>query len=377
MKNVKCSTKNWLVANTFMSYAMNGLYVGLLFLCFGTSCNQSSNKDLRVTPAFYRWQTNSYDLSETETARLVQAGAKKLYVKFFEVENDRVLGAVPTSKTSFHFRGNLGGGLGSRQDSVLSALQIIPVVYINNNVFKNISDDSISTLASNISFLTEKYFKERISSGTFNELQIDCDWTPSTKENFFRFLTLVKKETSKKISCTLRLYPYKYKRDMGVPPVDRVMLMCYNLNNPLQYEDKNSILESNEVKEYLKGRDEYPLPIDVALPAFSWALYYHNHQFSNLIYAREQDLKPVLRKIKPLWYAVIRDTMVGNNFLRVGDEIKFETADQAEIQKTIRVLEENIKFKGELTVSIFSIDDNTNNKDDSLTVKNIFDSFNR
>jgi len=58
---------------------------------------------------------------------------------------------------------------------------------------------------------------------------------------------------------------------MGVPPVDKVTLMCYNLIKPLDNDNKNSILDTKELEAYLKNTKKYPLHLDIALPVFSWS----------------------------------------------------------------------------------------------------------
>ncbi|MBK7469002.1 MAG: hypothetical protein IPJ43_20660 [Saprospiraceae bacterium] len=73
----------------------------------------------------------------------------------------------------------------------------------------------------------------------FNGLRLDI----KIERKLFLFPTKLKSISDKEISATLRLYPYKYTDNMGVPPVDKVMLMCYNLLNPLENLKQNSILD--------------------------------------------------------------------------------------------------------------------------------------
>ena len=50
---------------------------------------------------------------------------------------------------------------------------------------------SILLLVLLIVFLIDKYSKERFSNidnGNFKEIQIDCDWTKSTKDKYFYLL---------------------------------------------------------------------------------------------------------------------------------------------------------------------------------------------
>ncbi|MEM0544143.1 hypothetical protein WFZ85_16275, partial [Flavobacterium sp. j3] len=95
------------------------------------------------------------------------------------------------------------------------------------------------------------------------------------------FLKKLKEISKKEISCTLRLYPYKYPDKMGVPPVDKVMIMCYNLINPLENENKNSILDLAELESYLISVPKYHKHIVIAFPIYSWMQVYLNKRFSN------------------------------------------------------------------------------------------------
>lgn len=116
----------------------------------------------------------------------------------------------------------------------------------------------------------------------FGEIQIDCDWTLKTKVNYFAFLNALKKISHKTISCTLRLYPFKYPEIMGTPPVDKATLMCYNLTKPLESENKNSILDNNELRSYLKNTEKYPIHLDIALPLFSM-MYQNGRKYKALL----------------------------------------------------------------------------------------------
>ena len=329
-----------------------------------------------IKNAFYYWKNQGYTLSTGELRQLWNNDAQRLYVKFFEVEKHPVFGAIPAAKTNVQISDRYYYGDDDSLDKVLKSLEIVPVIYINNNVLLDIPEDSIYTLASDILFLTDKYYKERIHlpRTTWQEIQLDCDWTKITKGNYFKLLSHLKKISGKKLSCTLRLYPYKYNATMGIPPVDRVMLMCYNLNNPLQHEDKNSILEADELGEYIKGVKKYPLPMDVALPEFSWVILYQNGEFRGLIDATEDDLKNVLLNVKPMWYKVTADTVINNIFIRAGDDIKIEKAD-SEIYKSVTLLKNNLNFADTAHIAIFSLNNKNKTQNDSARIHNLFAAF--
>ena len=58
----------------------------------------------------------------------------------------------------------------------------------------------------------------------FKEVQFDCDWTESTRVQYFAFLRESRKLFSGwRVSSTVRLYQYKYPEKAGVPPIERGM----------------------------------------------------------------------------------------------------------------------------------------------------------
>jgi hypothetical protein len=203
----------------------------LLLLIRFPSC--SPNKIEKVERAFYYWKSDE-SLHREDIQLCRNLGVEKLYLKFFEVNYSAELGAFPDSKVNFW-------RYGLEDDDLI---KVIPVVYIRNNVFKEVNQKEIEDLAKNIDFLITKYLDEKFRSlPQVQEYQIDCDWTLTTKDNYFYFLKKLKSISNRRISCTLRLYPYKFPDKMGVPPVDRATLMCYNLINPLENRDLNSILD--------------------------------------------------------------------------------------------------------------------------------------
>lgn len=321
---------------------------GLLVFFSGMLLAGCSHHKTEVTRAFYYWKSNEPWLTDDDQEMLSSLETQKLYVKFFEVSPDAVFGTIPTAKLRLE--------VGHNQIPVHT--EIIPTVFVRNEALKGLREGQIDTLADNLAFLIEKYYNERFPNleRPYTEIQIDCDWTPSTKDNYFRLLKVLKGATDKTLSCTLRLYPYKYSDVMGVPPVDKAMLMCYNLINPLAHENKNSILEAPELEAYLRDVDDYPLHLDIALPVFSWMHLYHNKQFTGLSERTPQDLEGSLRKIRPMWYEFTRDVPVGDHFMKAGDLLKYEAVTPETIRETIALLQEYIGFDDNTTVALFHLD---------------------
>lgn len=336
-----------------------------LFLLGLYSC-KNENSVQNVARAFYYWK-NDTSLNYQDVQRLNELQVKKVYVKYFEIDYNEAMGNFPFAKNNRI----------SYQVEGIEGLNIIPTVYIKNEIFKFNSEKDLDILADNIVFLIDKYNKELSQKAvTDKEIQIDCDWTASTKDKYFYLLKKIKAISKREISCTLRLYPYKYPEKMGIPPVDKVTLMCYNLIKPLSQKDKNSILDYDELKLYLDKKRTYPKHIDIALPIFFWSHLYQGNQFTQVLKMNSDDLKGFTKPLKPMWYEVIKDTIVDySNYIRKGDKIKCEEVSPETIEKTIALIMKNVTLEKEITVSFFHIDNEVLNQYPNEELSDFYDSF--
>ena len=360
------------MAKQVLNYLLLSLSALLLFSC--------KNQEVKIFRAFYYWKSSEYSLKDKELNRLKDNNIQKLYVKFFEVDSDPVTGFIPRSKTELHIWNYESY---KENDSLLSKtlenLEIIPTVFIRNKILLAASSGSLDTLADNMLFLIQKYYKPQIrnTGQDFGEIQIDCDWTEQTKSNYFYLLSKIKSISGKTISCTLRLYQYKYKEKAGVPPVDKAVLMCYNLLSPLASEDKNSILSNQELKKYLMNSKPYPLHLDIALPLFSWMQVYQNNQFAGIINPGKNDLDNFIKPLKPLWYEVTKDKEYENLYLRTGDKLKSEEVTASIVRESISLLNKYLPPDKSRTVILFHLDENTLNNFDNETINSFFTGINR
>ena len=165
---------------------------------------------------------------------------------------------------------------------------------------------------------------------------------------------------------------------MGVPPVDRATLMCYNLIKPFSEKNKNSILDISELKKYLNKFREYPIHLDVALPVFSWSHVYQNNQFSGLINLNSKEVLSFAKQTKPLWYEVTKDTTIYSNnrfYFRVGDQIKCEEVTSEILEEAITVIKQSVVFDENVTVTLFNLDETTFNHFNHAEINNLYSSF--
>ena len=122
-----------------------------------------------LQPAFFCWET-TLNLPPADRALMDSISSKKLYVKTLDIGRNAGSGEIepyaqlPLSDTM-----------------ALRGLEVIPSIFITNEVFQNIAETKIEWLAGKISESLLRYGKR-------SQVLFDCDWTPSTREAFFLFL---------------------------------------------------------------------------------------------------------------------------------------------------------------------------------------------
>ena len=241
----------------------------IVFICFALFIAACSVKKKEVTRAFYYWKTD-FKLSESDGQVLQKLSVNKLYVKIFDVDwNSSMQAALPISKTTFSEKPPVG-------------IAMVPVVYITNKSLINTPDSLIERLAHSILYLVTNYETNLALNAA--ELQIDCDWTVSTKEKYFKLLQTIKSKlhTTQVLSATIRLHQIKYTQTCGIPPVDRGMLMFYNMGK-IESTQKNSIFNVADAENYSSYISQYQLPLDIVLPVFSWVKVFRNRRLVKLL----------------------------------------------------------------------------------------------
>jgi hypothetical protein len=203
--------------------------------------------------SFYYWRT-AFQLRDVETDALMYNNVHRLYVRYFDAD---VVDGTVQPVSPIKSPANIGG------------IEIVPVVYIKNRVFEKLDSTGIPAIAGNVHRLVSMI--NRSLTVTPAEMQFDCDWTESTKDRYFQFITKYKDISKQAISATIRLHQVKYAARTGVPPVDHGVLMYYNMGT-INAGPKNSIYEKSTAAAYNAFIESYPLTLDVALPVFSWGL---------------------------------------------------------------------------------------------------------
>jgi hypothetical protein len=211
------------------------------------------------------------------------------------------------------------------------------------------------------------------------DILIDCDWTDKTQDNFFYFVECLKKDfADKEITVTLRLWQYKRNKPEDIPPVDRCLLMCYNMQALNDYRVENSIASFEELKKYVSGK-KYPLKFDVALPIFNWAILFRNEHFMGILgNVNKQKYDNNFIEYEYLGdgrYCSLTDKVTGDFFIRKGDIIRIEEVSKEELQQMAEYLKSEIKMDKYSRITFFSWNKlyiNNYGTDEIKNIRNLF-----
>lgn len=326
-----------------------------LFICLLTAllvctigCDKAEVKPERQMHsrmrAMYHWK-NVFDLSKEEVDFLKKHRIERLYVRFFDVTLETLLDgkgpqAIPTATVQF--------------DTFFWAdeypKEVVPTIFITPEAITNIQNkgqghEIAEKMLERIRNMCSFYF---IPWNLVKEIQLDCDWTPSTEKRFFGFCNEVRKlmPDSMLLSSTIRLHQLQ----RPAPPVDYGVLMLYNTNNLRNPAIKNSILSADDVKLYLK-RVKYDLPLDIAYPAFAWDLWFTNGKFQCILRSKHQ----------------------ADSLRQAGETVRHEEVSFDEIMRVKQLVEKHLhRPKHERSTILYHLDKNNIKRYSSHEIESIF-----
>lgn len=274
--------------------------------------------------AFYHWKS-TFEWDAYSRTMWKKTAAQTLYLRLFDVKWTPTNGATPVAVV--------------RLDAAplpYGEMRVVPVVFVTNETFKNTAPKAIPLLAQRVA----QKIGATMGRIPYDELQIDCDWSAGTRTVYFAFLKALHEQLPDvSLSATIRLHQVKYRDKAGIPPVQRGMLMPYNLDNPTVLSNRNSIYDPTEAGLYLTGSTPYPLALDVAVPLFSWGVHFRGGEFRGFLHgltpgaASELDF---LARQDALFYRVRQDTLFQNQYLRAGDHVKVEAVDWPNVETMVR-----------------------------------------
>ncbi len=292
------------------------LYLIISFFIF--SCSTKEHPPV----SFYYWK-QSYSLEKNQKQLIKDLKSKRIYIKYFDVVLENMAKqAKPIALIDF---------------KTLPNQEVVPCVYIQNNVFKFVENQK--GLALKVSKLINQLSKRQ--SIRVKEIQLDCDWTNTTQSHYFQFLKELKTlQPATIISSTIRLHQLKYQKETGVPPVDKGVLMCYNMDDIDHFETPNSIISTDVLAQYVNKNTRYDLPLDLALPIYQWGLVFRLGKLS--LIANDISNKDVVnsnfKKVTKNIYQVLNNHYLNGIYMCKGDLIRLEMSSPAVIKASINIL---------------------------------------
>lgn len=285
----------------------------------------SCSKPELIPVSFYYWRT-SFQLTDLEKEYINELKVNKLYIRYFDVALNN---SAPVPVTSIVF------------NEKIQKIEIVPVIYIKNEVFLQNTDTK--DLAQKI----YNYIAQINNKNGFrtNEIQFDCDWSLKSKQNYFQFLADFKK-LHPELSATIRLHQIKYPEKAGIPDVDKGVLMYYNMG-VISSGDNNSIYDRSVAQRYIKSLQNYSLPLNIALPVFSWGVHIRDNKVVNLIGGlSNNDLqKHPFEKVSENRYRVIEDFIYQGRYLAKNDVVKIEEPSAEQLKEMMKDLKNHLKKK--------------------------------
>ncbi|WP_276479937.1 hypothetical protein [Paraflavitalea pollutisoli] len=335
-----------------------------------TACQPAAQRKT-ITRAFYYWKSTMH-FTASEMQALDTLHVQKMYIKCFDVAWDPVAqNAMPLAKVQ----------LTGSATNWLSAhpIAIIPTVFITNECMQRIAPGQVAALANNLHALMQRLAQQLPATVQIPEIQLDCDWTATSQQNYFALLTALQQLPffqQKQVSATIRLYQCKYKEKTGVPPVNRGLLMCYNMGNLKNPDTHNSILEANELAKYIGNLQHYPLPLDVAFPLFDWKVLYQDKTYKGLIQGLSDTAlqQPGIAVQQGNRYTLLVDTTLQGYSLKKGDMIRQEDATFAEVIRSARLLRSKL-VTPQITVALYHLDSLTLHKYSTNELETMFSSM--
>jgi hypothetical protein len=311
------------------------LWLGYALLLLSCKSKVSSNS------AFYYWKT-TYQLNPSQRQLLSTIGDKNIYLRFFDItwDND-------------HNQAKPNAVL--RIADTLKGLKVEPVIFITNQTFHHTQMAGIDSLAFKsaglVSIMTSR------SGISYQKIQIDCDWTDDTREKYFAYLKAFKKYNKHLLEATIRLHQVKYRERTGVPPVDRGVLMFYNMGQVKALGGSSSIYNEKDAAKYLGRLSSYPLKLDVALPLFSWAIHSRDGHILNIYtQIKPQDLQDQ-GNFKPAGnsFRAVKSFFLKGIYIKENDNFKLEETNLDLLNKAAGQLSEKLKPLPDRTIIFYEL----------------------
>lgn len=301
---------------------MRNFWLYIVFILILASCDRKEH----AAVSFYYWKTN-FDLSSLEQETLSENKVSKLYIRYFDLDvNPSTKEVFPVSPIQFKVKPTVAS--------------IVPVVFIQNKVMLEEDFDSKALAKKTMDFIALINKKNNLEC---SEIQIDCDWTLTSKNNYLQFIEDFKRVSKKQISVTIRLHQVKYFEKTKIPNADRAVLMYYNMGT-IAVESFNSIYNRETASKYVKSLKKYPIALDFALPIYSWGIHISEGRvigLRNKLNTADLVSDINYKQINEFSFEVLKSHYKKSVFYKEGDVVKIEAISASDLKEMAANLSEN------------------------------------
>ncbi|UBM57874.1 hypothetical protein LAG90_13775 [Marinilongibacter aquaticus] len=315
-----------------------------LFVLILFSCHREKSH-LQIEKGIYHWKS-SYSPKANSLAQCARLGIEKQYIRLFDID---WLNGKAEALSILHF-------------DQAAPENFVPVIYITNRVFRQLPAADIEHFAKQVAQKIETFAQKHAFK--FQEIQLDCDWSESTRNAYFQFSKVFKSQfpESLTLSATIRLHQIKFMEKTGIPPIDRGILMLYNVGDWRRLETKNSLFDPEIIDQYISRIPEYPIPLDIALPIYSQLIVYRQKRFFSFLKNTEiENLKKhlTLEKLEETnYWQVIENGHFDQKSFRPGDTVREEHVAFATLRAVQKAVLKGIQNKT-CRVILFDLDENS------------------
>ncbi len=301
--------------------------------------------------AFYYWRT-TFAPTAAETEALTALGVATLYLRVFDIDES----------------GDVAGGLTLGEGATVPPnLEVIPVVFVRHAAFEHVAPEALAQR------VWDETVRRYAPFGTPRALQFDCDWTDGTQGPFFAFVRAIEaRAPGLATSATIRLHQVKYRERTGVPPVERGMLMFYNMGD---IGRGDAIYNAEAAARYTERIADYPLPLDVALPLWAWTVHLRDGVVRGLLQSVDASdmAQDFLAPAGADRWVATRTAFFRGELLAEGDLLEVETITPEAARAAARQVAPHLRPE-KRTVALFDLAERNLTRHDASTLAALFDS---
>ena len=249
----------------------NNIFFSLFAVLLSTLLMTGCNSNTIVQPskrAVYLW-TTQINMDSTKLQFLKSHDISRMYVRFFDVVLDEQGNATPNATARF-------------VTPLPKNMDIVPTVFLMPECLRGDRQQLAKQIVNRVIQMCETNDVTGVK-----EMQIDCDWTSSTRQAYHRFMATMLKLCHARginLSSTIRLHQLA----QTPPPADRGVLMMYNTGNVADINCHKPILDMRDAAPYLKHLKSYKLPLSTAYPVFAWRVLFRGRQFVGIIHSDDE-----------------------------------------------------------------------------------------